>query len=675
MIGALSVAFTPSNFISASGQLDNAGSEEIVVGADGAPGEQVNTIRVFTAAGGLWKAESVDVGSYGVTSIAIGQVGLRPPAIYVGLRKSGGNGRVVELVKSSTGWQTTVVAESISESAYVTGIRATPSGSDLMITLFPRFGPDAALYRAAYEGGAWKVSLLNQDASHPGGAPPSSSASRGAGIVAKGATAGGTDRVMRLLVAGGIQIAGAKTYPSVDEFDDTTIAPLWTFNGTVTNAGSWTVTESGGLARIQTNWTSSSSTNAATAWLETSSLWAAGNNAVLISIPSIGHSTGGSSSSGSSSVQVGATTIYSVGPRQSASNVLFHLLRMGSFVYYRTKVDTAAWSNWGSCADSSTLRFQATGQRGSSTAGAGGANVHVDYVRFLSASQLVTSATATSDFSNSEAAFYATTGTWCFMTPSAQSWLGSQLHAFARGGNLVTIDSAGTNSWLQGKFTGDFWTGYHRDFSTSPWKWVNNSSTIFAPLPWAAGQPGGGSDQLFAFANNGSWASGTGNEAKPGVFEVKQPLVEVSTVVETEPTAAHRLQWAGQTLTTGRFNASVATQTSAIEAFVDDKDGSNTVTAGDEFVIAEYVIDSSPAVVRTLSRRTLPDGTLVGGYGFAAVRSRSGTGDFLVTGENDGQVFAWLPPAAGGTAGDIDPSKRAGRSGRLQSAPDADAAS
>ena len=317
VIGSLTAPFTPTNFVAAAGQLDNAGSEEIVVGADGNPGTSSNFIRIYTEAGGVWKAESVDVGSYGVTSIAVSQVVLRAPAIYVGLRNGSGTGRVIELVKTLTGWQTSVVVNSLTTVAYVTGIRATATGSELAITLSQASGIDGALYRAINTAGAWSVTQLLPQASH-----------RGSGIVAKAAS-GGTDRILRLLDAGGIQVT-----------------------------------------------------------------------------------------------------------------------------------DTA-------------------------------------------------------------------------------------------------------------------------------------------------------------------------------------------TTVETEPAAVHRLQWAGKSLAAGRFNASTPTQQSVVEAFIEDKDASNTVTAGDEFVIAELVLGSSPAVTRTLSRRTLNASALTAGYGFAGSRTRAGTSDFLVTAENDGQVFAWLPPTPG----------------------------
>ena len=320
---------------------------------------------------------------------------------------------------------------------------------------------------------------------------------------------------------------------------------------------------------------------------------------------------------------------------------------MGSFVYFRTKTGVASWTTWNSGSVSNTLRCEVSVVKN----GAGpaqGAGIDCDYIRYMGLGSLVNAGSSPIDFSNAEAAYRSAGNTWYFKTPASQSWRDAQLYAFARGGNLATVPSADTHTWLHGRFPGEFWTGYYRDFTTTPWKWVGNSVAVPTPLPWASGQPEAGTDQLFVFSNNGSWSSATGTELKSAVFEVGAPLVEVSTTVEPEPAVSHRLQWAGQTLATGRFNSTSPAQTSVVEALIDDKDDSGTVSAGDEFVIAELVLDGSPAQTRTLVRRPLTDGALASSYGLATVRNRANSGDLLVTAEPDGQVFAWLPPSGGG---------------------------
>ncbi len=61
-IASLSLPFTPTNFIMATGQLDVYGAEEIVVGADGNPG--TNSIRAFSwlMVSLRWSVEFLNIG-------------------------------------------------------------------------------------------------------------------------------------------------------------------------------------------------------------------------------------------------------------------------------------------------------------------------------------------------------------------------------------------------------------------------------------------------------------------------------------------------------------------------------------------------------------------------------------------------------------------------------------
>jgi len=249
------------------------------------------------------------------------------------------------------------------------------------------------------------------------------------------------------------------------------------------------------------------------------------------------------------------------------------------------------------------------------------------------------------DFSDANVAYRSSTGAWYFKTPSAFSWKDSQLYAFSHGGNLVTVESADTNTWLQSKFSGDFWIGYYRDFSANAWRWVSGSTATYTN--WLSGQPGTAADQLYAFANNGGWSSATPGELKFGLYEVKTPPVEVTASTVPEPSATHRLQWSGRNLATGRFNANIPDQLSTVETYVDDRDSSNTATVGDEFVMAELVSGDSGVQTRTLARRTLSGIGLSASYAVASGRARTGATDFLVTGEPDGQLFTWSSPTAG----------------------------
>lgn len=630
LIGTMQVPFTPTHFVLGAGQLDGGGTEEVIVGADGNPGANANFVRIYTEAGATWTHEEVSVGGYGITSIAIGQVTGRRPSVYLGLRKVGGTGRVVELTKSDAGiWQTSVIVESVGESAHVHGVRTTSAGADLMISLAPRFGPDGGLYRAAYEGGVWKTLVMNLSAGH-----------RGVGSIIKATSVGGSDRLLRLVDGGGVQLIDPKTFTAVDEFGDAVIDPIvWSSGGSSVN-GAWSATEAGGFAQLRATWGSTSGSNA-DVHIETTLSWPAVGSAVLVSIPAIGHQGSNAAANGSSWVRIGGTTIYSIGPRQTATNVLLHLLRIGGSIYYRSKVDTAAWSNWNSCPDSPTLRFQSAGNRtasGGSSSGLG-AYMDVDYVRFVSPSMLMSSSSA-GDYNDSEAAYHAASNVWYFRTPSPLSWLNAQVQAVERGGMLAGPDNAVTNSWLQGKFAGDFWMGYYRDFDASTWKWLNGSTSSFAT--WAPSQPSSATGQFFGCSNTGVWSSATGGESKIGVFEIKAGVPEVAATMETEPNAISKLAAGERQLRSGRFNSSNPSATSFVQVFIDDKDSSGTPSPADDFVISEKVIGAAIGSDHTV-RTPLGNGSSFPTFGFATLRPNNGANDVLATGDPSGEVSIWMP--------------------------------
>ena len=640
---SVGMPFTPTRFVIGSGQLAYGGADEIVIGADGNPGSQTGFIRVLGQTSAGWSGEDVPIGSYGVTSIVVGQVSNRSPSIYLGLRKVGDHGRVVELSKGATGWQTSVVAESVSESGEVLGIRSSSNGGELVMILAPRFGPDGSLCRAYFDNSVWKTTLLSGTAGH-----------RSSGIVASKSNAAGDDCLLRLLDAGGIERATPKgTLPqAIDEFNDSYInLNTWMIGGTHGFNGNHTIQEADGCAKLDASLNTLSDTTGgrdASSWLQAENLWSKGQQGLVISITSTGNnSLSNDYTSGGSYVTVGGGVVYSIGTGMNNQNIVLHLLRIDGVVYYRSSIGGAAWSTWNSVVPTSNTLCFGTWVSTNAMNRIQSAYMRIDYVRYVGMNDLLTAGTSP-DFTNADAAYRSSASTWYFKTPASLSWRDAQGYAFGHGGNLVTLDSADTNTWLQGKFSGDFWTGYYRDFSTGPWKWISGSSAVTTPIPWASGQPGATTDQWFATSNGGTWSSGTESQTKPGVFEVKPQLVEVNTVVDQEPTATHRLQFPGQALAYGFFNSTNPTQASVVEMFIDDKDSTNTVTGGDELVLAELVLDNSPAQVRTLVRRTLTGTGLSANYSVAAVRGRFGTSDFLVTGENDGLVCAWLSPAGGG---------------------------
>jgi len=189
-VASLQLPFTPSNFVVGVGQLDGSGAEEIVLGADGNPGTNVNFLLVLTQGATGWTTQRVDVGVFGITSIAVGQVTNRPGAgIYVGLRgATNGSGRVMEFTSNGGAWQPNVVVLSTNQAAFVLGVR----GLDILVSLAATNLPDGSLSTASFTTN-WNVALSDASASH-----------RSLGIVG---SLDGTNRTsLRLLDTGGIQV-------------------------------------------------------------------------------------------------------------------------------------------------------------------------------------------------------------------------------------------------------------------------------------------------------------------------------------------------------------------------------------------------------------------------------------------------------------------------------------
>lgn len=164
-IASLTLPFTPSNFVVGVGQLDGSGAEEIVIGADGNPGTNTNFLLVLTQGLTSWSTQRVDVGSFGITSVSIGQVTNRSGvAIYVGLRSFGGTGRISEFLNVGGVWQSNAVVNSTNGSAFVLGCR----DARLLGRLASTNAPEGALLGFQWIGTNWVTSVLDASESHRG---------------------------------------------------------------------------------------------------------------------------------------------------------------------------------------------------------------------------------------------------------------------------------------------------------------------------------------------------------------------------------------------------------------------------------------------------------------------------------------------------------------------------
>ena len=166
-IASLSLPFTPTNFVIGVGQLDGLGAEEMVIGADGNPGTNNNFLTLLTQGPTNWSAQQIDVGPFGITSIAVGQPTNRPTAgIYVGLRGTNGTGKIMEFTASAGIWQSNLVALSTNPATFVIGIRA---GNDLLASISVTNGPDGTLWSLTWSNGGWNQRMASTNSGHATG--------------------------------------------------------------------------------------------------------------------------------------------------------------------------------------------------------------------------------------------------------------------------------------------------------------------------------------------------------------------------------------------------------------------------------------------------------------------------------------------------------------------------
>lgn len=164
-VASLSPGFPISNFVVATGQLDSGGWDELVLGADGEPNSHRNYLLLASRQPTGWSTERVDVGAFGITSIAVGKPLNRPvPAVYVGLRGGvGGAGQVLEFTKSGGLWTSNLVALSTNRDAFVLGVRE----QDVVMSLGTTNAPEGSLSTALFEG-SWSTQRFDTNVSHRG---------------------------------------------------------------------------------------------------------------------------------------------------------------------------------------------------------------------------------------------------------------------------------------------------------------------------------------------------------------------------------------------------------------------------------------------------------------------------------------------------------------------------
>ncbi len=191
-VASISWPFAPSNFVVGVGQLDGLGAEEIVISADGDPGGATNFLLVLSQAHSTWSTQKVEVGSVGVTSIAVGQPTNCPsPAIYIGLRRAGGLGGVMEFKQAGNLWSSNTIATSTNDRAFVLGVRA---GQDVVASLATSNAPPGGAWYFWFAS-AWTNLIADTNTSQ-----------RGLAALTQPGLHGIASSGMRLLDVGGVQM-------------------------------------------------------------------------------------------------------------------------------------------------------------------------------------------------------------------------------------------------------------------------------------------------------------------------------------------------------------------------------------------------------------------------------------------------------------------------------------
>ena len=157
---AAASGFTPTNWVMATGQLDGLGADEVVVGADGAIGTSSNQFSVYRNTGNSWAVTPTNVGSFGINSLAIGEViAGRGASIYFGARPTSGSAGIQEFRRSGTSWLKS--APSVADSAG-TGIAQVvgANSSGVIGLLSPVSQAVDGIYRTTSASDTWSAPAI-----------------------------------------------------------------------------------------------------------------------------------------------------------------------------------------------------------------------------------------------------------------------------------------------------------------------------------------------------------------------------------------------------------------------------------------------------------------------------------------------------------------------------------
>ncbi|MBI3986610.1 MAG: hypothetical protein HY343_06810 [Lentisphaerae bacterium] len=304
------------------------------------------------------------------------------------------------------------------------------------------------------------------------------------------------------------------------------------------------------------------------------------------------------------------------------------MAKIGSKVYFKSKVNTNAWSAWSS-ADEGLLQYQ-------------GGSIQSDYVRFMPVQALSTSnLVSAADYNGTGAYYRQARWRWYFATPQPMTWKNAQAYAALHGGVLATVSDTNDNDWILGKFPGDAWIGRYREEVGGAWKWLSASGSNFSN--WATNEPGTNAGTYYAcLGTNGQWSAADGQALKYGIIETTETSFDMIGSPAQEPlTVANRLAL-GQPMGFGAVRGVSSNFVSLLYAFVEDRNGNGRIDRSEDFLVEEWYCSITNQQMLTLDRKTLNGVNIAQHYAVTGLGFTNGNADVFFTGEPDGRIMSWV---------------------------------
>ncbi len=157
---SLPFPFKPTGFVMAVGNLDDLPGDEVVIGADGDPGETDSWLYLLSRSGNAWTSHTIAIGANGITSLSIGDPGTGQTAIYCGTRNVVEKGALLEIIPSAEGYDLNALTGSFGDALYVLGVH---DGYDIICSKIAEAGNESMLYSYRLIKNKWEFVLFDQE--------------------------------------------------------------------------------------------------------------------------------------------------------------------------------------------------------------------------------------------------------------------------------------------------------------------------------------------------------------------------------------------------------------------------------------------------------------------------------------------------------------------------------